>query len=242
MLLLKAAVQAEPHSLQRITPRTALDPPKPEIRKLLRCLQPTWESQPSGEDKLHALEVQHRTSPSSCRADVLHAAPTRAARQGCVPTQFLSQGSKTVGWVGPKSHPDVELRETRSEQFNTNGLKVQTLSITFFYKITITVKPERISNIQKLISTTDLLGTKSWGLHFELKKLKSGQGKWLAQGQAGRRWQRQRRIPECPKTQPSWSTEVSVLNGATWELWAPTTPIDFRFLPEVRALGTCQVC
>lgn len=40
---------------------------------------------------------------------MFHAAPTRAAYQGCVPTQFLSQGSKTVGWVGPKSPPDVEL-------------------------------------------------------------------------------------------------------------------------------------
>lgn len=40
------------HSLHRITPRTALDPPRPRITKLLRCLQPTGETQASGEDKL----------------------------------------------------------------------------------------------------------------------------------------------------------------------------------------------
>jgi len=51
--------------------------------------------------------------------------------------------------------------------------------MTLFCKITITIKPEHITNIQELIFTTDLLGTKSCRVHFEIKKLKRRQSDLL---------------------------------------------------------------
>lgn len=49
--------------------------------------------------------------------------------------------------------------------------------MTLFCKITITIKPECITDTQELIFTTDLFGTKSRRLHFEIKKLKRRQAK-----------------------------------------------------------------
>lgn len=63
------------------------------------------------------------------------------------------------------------------EQLNTNSLKIQILLMTLFCKITITIKPEHITDIRELIFMTELLGTKSYGLHFEIKKLKRMQTK-----------------------------------------------------------------
>lgn len=55
------------------------------------------------------------------------------------------------------------------KQFHMNTLRIQILFKTFFVKITITIKPEHITNIQEF--TTDISDTKSCGLHFEMKKL-----------------------------------------------------------------------
>lgn len=63
------------------------------------------------------------------------------------------------------------------EQLSMNSLKIQILFMTLFCKITITIKPECITDTQELIFTTDLFGTKSRRLHFEIKKLKRRQAK-----------------------------------------------------------------
>lgn len=63
------------------------------------------------------------------------------------------------------------------EQLNMNSLNIQILFMTLFCKITITIKPGHITDIQELIFTTDLLGTKSYGLRFVIKKLKRRQTK-----------------------------------------------------------------
>lgn len=57
----------------------------------------------------------------------------------------------------------------KHEQFHMNTLRIQILFRRFFVKITITIKPEHITNSQEF--TTDLLDRKSCGLHFEMKKL-----------------------------------------------------------------------
>lgn len=63
------------------------------------------------------------------------------------------------------------------EPLHTPTLRIQLLFMMLFCKITITIKPEHITDIQELIFTTDLLGTKSYGLDFEIRKLKRRQTK-----------------------------------------------------------------
>lgn len=147
-------------------------------------------------------------------------------------SELPPQGNKTKGWEGPKCCLDVESGQMKHEQFYMNTLRIQIWFITFFVKISITIKPEQIFNTQEF--TTDLWDTNSCGLHFEMKKIIRMWTKWLAHCQQDAK--------KPPNPSPDEALWCLSLKKNTWELWTPTKPVDFRFHPGVRAFGICQVC